>query len=94
MTGFRSSPNYPGLGPQVGPRPTLYQAWAAGHRWVFCRGFLCRVSAIPGCPGVFWLAHLGSRKVKGCQYFGFVPMTELASPMKPNTATFLSYRRS
>lgn len=75
-------------------RPTLYDAFARGQKWVLCRGFLCRIAAVPAVPGCFWLTHLGNRRIKGSQFHGFVPMTEPCTPIRPNTGLFLLNRRT
>lgn len=89
--GFRSSPRYTGLGPRIDTRPTLYKAWAAGHRWVVYRGLLCRISAgADQPPGTMILRHKGFGE---CRFAGNVPMTELVSPQRPNSPLFLLNRR-
>lgn len=75
-------------------RPTLYQAWAAGHRWVYIRGFLCRVSAIMnGPPGCLWVAHKGRWRSPKSVLKGWVGMDEPVTPMKPDTLLFLHNHR-
>lgn len=74
---------------KIETRPTLYEAWAAGHRWVLFQGNLCRIAAtVPGDGKLLLIHRQGSVRLGG-----MAAMTELVTPCRPNSRQFDLNRR-